>query len=269
MSARISRKRVQGGFSLLELLISVAIFVIISGAAFGLLGTAQKRYQTEGQVLSSFQEGRLALDQIVRDVNDAGYPPLNQFSSPAVPVTQYAVTPVAWNPGYVPLTTCAIGTCTSPGNFDVILEEYDSTSNAMQWIRYQLGGPTGTTLYRGTMPKAAGVDPSTAMTVGAGVMFPYATNVMNNASAAQIAQINAAYPGTFPGGAAVPIFSYNCDTATIPTACTAAGAPYNTPTNIRDIEVTLIIMTQQRDMQSGGIRVVTLNGRGHRINPNQ
>ena len=56
----------------MELLISLGIFIVISGAAFGLLDMAQKRFQTDGQILSSFQQGRLALDQIVRDVNDAG-----------------------------------------------------------------------------------------------------------------------------------------------------------------------------------------------------
>src|ERR1700687_6436776 len=112
---QFSFKRSQGGFTLLELLLSMLIFMIISGAAFGLLNTAQKRFQTDGQILSSFQEGRLALDQIVRDVNDAGFPAQNQFSA-VVPVTNYAATPVAWSPAS-PVTPCAIGTCTTPGNF--------------------------------------------------------------------------------------------------------------------------------------------------------
>jgi prepilin-type N-terminal cleavage/methylation domain-containing protein len=264
MNTQFSFKRGQEGFTLLELLLSMGIFVIISGAAFGLLNTAQKRFQSEGQILSSFQEGRLALDQIVRDVNDAGYPALNQFSA-AVPATSYAATPVAWSPTY-PTTPCSIGTCTTPGNFDLILEEADSTTGNIEWIHYQLGGATGTTLLRGSVVKAAG-DPLAA-TTAAGVMFPYATNVMNNASAAQIAQINAAYPGTFPGGAPVPIFTYTCDTAGVPLPCTAAGGS-NAANNIRDVEVTLIIMTQQRDMQTGQLRIVTLNGRGHRVNPSQ
>jgi prepilin-type N-terminal cleavage/methylation domain-containing protein len=265
MKRQFSLKRSQSGFSLLELLISVGIFVLISGAAFGLLNSAQKRYQTEGQMLSSFQEGRLALDQIVRDVNDAGYPPKNQYSA-AVPVTSYAVTPVAWHPGYIASNPCTIGgSCTNPGDFDLILEGYDSTTGTMQWVRYQL---INKTLYRGTLAKGLAVSPTSQMTVGNGVMFPYATNVMNSASAAEKAAINAAYPGTFPGGADVPVFSYTCDTGTVPTLCTAAGA-FNSPTNVRDVEVTLIIQTQQPDMENRRLRVVSLNGRGHRINPNQ
>jgi len=252
----------QAGFSVLELLLSLSLFIIISGAALSLLNAAQKRFQTEGQLLSSFQEGRLALDMIVRDINDSGYPAANQFGvAPAV--TNYAVTPVAWSP--VSANACAVSVCASPGNFDLILEELDNTSNTMKWIHYQL---VGTTLFRGTVVKGgAGTDPFTA-TTAAGVMFPYATNVMNN-TPAQIALINAAYPGTFPGGAPLPIFTYYCDTPNGPTLCTGAGAAYNLANNIREVEVTLIVLTQQPDMQTKRLRVVTLNGRGHRVNPNQ
>jgi type II secretory pathway pseudopilin PulG len=255
----------QAGFSVLELLLSLSIFIVVSGTALSLLNSAQKRFQTEGQVLSSFQEGRLALDMIVRDVNDSGYPAANQFTAVATPVTSYAVTPVAWSPPSVN-NPCAIGACgVSPGNFDLILEEFNPTTNSMQWIHYQL---IGTTLFRGNADKGvAGTDP-----FGAEVMFPYATNVMNNAPAAQIAQINATYPGTFPGGAPVPIFTYYCDApagAIPPTPlCTAAGAN-NLATNIREVEVTLIVLIQQPDMQTKQLRLVTLNGRGHRVNPKQ
>jgi type II secretory pathway pseudopilin PulG len=264
MNRPISSRARQAGFSLIELLLSVSLFILISGAAFRLLNVAQKSFRTEGQVLSSFQEGRLALDMIVRDVNDSGYPAANQVAA-ATPVTNYAVTPVAFSP---PVNPCAPGACASPTAFDLILEELDNTTNTMRWIHYQL---LGTTLLRGTVVKGAvGTDPLGA-TTGA-VMFPYATNVMNNTSAAQIAQINAAYPGTFPGGAPVPVFTYYCDApagAIPPTPlCTAAGAN-NLATNIREVEVTLIVLTQQPDMQSGRLRLVTLNGRGHRVNPNQ
>ncbi|MDQ1404404.1 MAG: hypothetical protein QOG55_33 [Acidobacteriaceae bacterium] len=252
----------QAGFSVLEMLLSLSLFIIISGAALSLLSMTQKRFQTEGQVLSSFQEGRLALDMIVRDVNDSGYPAANQVKA-ATPVTDYAVTPVAWSP--VP-TPCGVGVCTnSPTNFDLILEEFDPTSNTMKWIHYQL---VGTTLWRGTVVKGVAATDPWAATTAAGVMFPYATNVMNN-TPLQIPAINAAYPGTFPGGAPVPIFTYYCDVPGGPPAlCTGAGAN-NLATNIREVEVTLIVLTQQPDMQTRRLRVVTLNGRGHRVNPNQ
>jgi prepilin-type N-terminal cleavage/methylation domain-containing protein len=147
----------QRGFSLLELLTAAAIFLILCGAAFGLLAVTQRSYQTESQVLSAFQEARLGLDQIVRDVNIAGYPPAGQFSE-TPPVTQYASTPVAWAPGYLSGTPCTIGIagCATPGDFDLIIEaNIDSQQDAIsgvedvEWVRYQLQGKT---LYRGVVP---------------------------------------------------------------------------------------------------------------------
>jgi prepilin-type N-terminal cleavage/methylation domain-containing protein len=262
MTSSPSYRCTQAGFSLIELLLSVSLFVIISGTAFDLLNTAQKRFQSEGQVLSSFQEGRLALDQIVRDVNDSGFPARNQFSVASPAVTSYAATPVAWSPSY-PTTSCAISACSSPANFDLILEEYNSATATVQWIHYELNG---TTLFRGAVDKSAATDPLTASSA-TGVLFPYATNVVNNATSSEIAAINAAYPGTFPGGNPVPIFTYYCDAGGTPALCSSAGT-YNSPQNIREVEVTLIVIAQQPDMQTGRLRLITLNGRGRRVNPN-
>ena len=258
----------QTGFTLIELMISVAIFIAISGAIFGLLGQSQKSFQTESQVLSAFQEARLGLDQIVRDANASGYPPRNHFDvAPAA--DQYTAGPLGWAPGYPApclIGTAGGGTCTTPGDFDVIFEG-DVDGSGVKWIRYQL---QGTTLFRGVANKTVGGDPDAATNAASGVLLPYVTNVVNNPGAAQIAQFQAAYPGMFPGGVAQPIFQYTCDTAGGTVLCTdpAAGAS-NSPVNVRDIEIRLIVMTTQRDAQTSKLRLVEMNGRGHRINPNQ
>lgn len=260
----------QKGFTLLEVLAAAAIFIIVCSAMFGLLNTSQKRYQTDSQVLDSFQDARLALDQIVQDANGAGYPPYSNFSNPNPACLPTAVcltfvnSPIAWSPAYV-VTPCLIGTagggtCTTPGDFDVIFEEQTSNGNPIQWIRYQLNG---TTLSRGITNKIVG-NPA-AMAVS-----PYITNVMNNASAAQIATFRASYPSMFPGGNPVPIFQYYCPNpagapATI--LCQNAGAN-NSPQNVVDVEITLILRTPQKDATSKAPRLVELNGLGHRVNPN-
>jgi hypothetical protein len=43
---------------------------------------------------------------------------------------------------------------------------------------------------------------------------------------------------------------------------------YNTPRNIRDVVITLIVATPQIDLQTQRIKLVELSGRGHRLNPN-
>ncbi len=257
-----SRNSPQFGFTLIELITALGIFLLVCAAAFTLLASSQQRYQTESQVLNSFQEARLALDQIVRDVNDAGYPPPTYAGTDP---TKFASTPFAWSPNYTVPTTCTIdGSCITPGDFDIIIETnprpQDPTSQ-VQWIRYQL---QETTLMRGAALKQPGNDPAIDT---AAFLAPLVQNVVNNSSATQIAQFQAAYPGMFPTGNPVPIFSYTCDAGNVPLACPAAGTN-NSPANIRDVVVTLIVAAPLPDATTGQPRIVQLVGRGRRINPN-
>jgi prepilin-type N-terminal cleavage/methylation domain-containing protein len=268
----------QRGFTLIELLVALGIFLIVTGAAFTLLGSSQNRYRTESQVLTSFQEARLGLDQIVRDINDSGYPPPT-FNN-GLP-NLYASTPFAWSPGYSANNPCQIvtggsGPCVTPGDFDVIIETNPNPQDPtcvpncpVQWIRYQLP-PGGTTLMRGVVNKTAGDDPASD-TSAAGVLVPFVQNVVNNVCPAQIPTCQTAYPGLFSGGP-VPVFSYICDTPTTPQSpaplCSNAISD-NSPTNIRDVTVTLIVAAPLPDATTGQPRLVMLNGRGRRINPNQ
>jgi prepilin-type N-terminal cleavage/methylation domain-containing protein len=262
--------RGQIGFTLLELLFAMTIFLVICGAIFGLLNLAQKNYGNETRMSGSFQEARLAIDQIVRDFNQAGYPGQGMFST-LPPQSQYAVGPVAWDPGYstapgaaVPcvIGTAGGGTCVTPGDFDLIIETQTDPLAGVNWIRYQL---VNGTLYRSVTPKIAGADP-VAATSAAGVMVPFLNNVMNNASGAQISEIIATYPAMFPGGIPVPIFQYTCDNGAGTTPCPAAGGA-NSPYNIRDVDITLIVETPVRDTQTLQLKLVELYGRGHRLNP--
>jgi len=135
MSRTRNEKR-DRGFTLIELLAALGIFLLITGAAFTLLTSSQQRYQSDSQVLTSFQEARLGLDQIVRDVNDAGFPPPSFFITGYS--TQSTIAPFAWSQaaGYSTSPGSAVpcligtgggGTCTTstdlaPGDFDIIVE---------------------------------------------------------------------------------------------------------------------------------------------------
>jgi type II secretory pathway pseudopilin PulG len=245
------------------MLVSMAIFLVICGSAFTLLGVSQQRYATESQVVNSFQEARLGLDQIVRDVNDSGYPPPNQFEFTPQPQS-VAVSPVAWSPGYPALSTqCTIGvTCVTPWIDGMFIETNPTPqvpNSTVQYIRYHL---IGNTLYRGVFPKN-GADPYSS--INDNQLVPFVQNVMNEASAAQIAQINLAYPNMFPGGTPVPLFTYLCDSPSGPQNCTAPGVS-GVPTNIRSVLITLIVATPSPDPQTGKMRVLELTGQGSRIN---
>ncbi|HKW32184.1 MAG TPA: prepilin-type N-terminal cleavage/methylation domain-containing protein [Candidatus Acidoferrum sp.] len=288
------RAKYERGFTLIEMLAALGIFLLITGAAFTLLTSSQQRYQTESQVLSSFQEARLGLDQMVRDIDDAGFPPPSYLASGNPNPFNYVTSaPFAWSTGAGYFTNpCQIGTggggsCTTsvagdlaPGDFDIIIETEPNPLDPscapacqVQWIRYQLGGPNGTTLLRGMVPKVAGSDPDTAF-AGANAPAPFVQNVVNNSPNLQIGQfqLSTAYPTLFPAGASVPIFQYVCDTPSVPQSppqpCPSAAAD-NSPANIRDVMITLIIAAPLPDATSGRPRLIQLEGRGRRINPNQ
>ena len=50
----------QQGFTLIELMVSTAIFVLLSGAIFALLAPAQMQFQNQSQIVSAFEEARLS-----------------------------------------------------------------------------------------------------------------------------------------------------------------------------------------------------------------
>jgi prepilin-type N-terminal cleavage/methylation domain-containing protein len=292
-----SIKKREHGFTLIEMLVALGIFLLVTGAAFTLLTSSQQQYQTENQLLNSFQEARLGLDQMVRDINDAGFPPPSYLASPTPPspYDYLASVPFAWSAGAgyfanpCQIQTGGGGTCTTaaggfaPGDFDIIIETNPDPSRdpacaptcPVQWIRYQLGGPNGTTLMRGAANKQAGQDPDT-FTTNAGLV-PFVENVVNNSPNLQIGQfqLSAAYPVLFPAGAPVPIFQYTCDTPisapqNAPTSCPGLGnSPDNSPANIRDVVIALIVAAPTPDSTTGRPRLVQLAGRGRRINPNQ
>jgi prepilin-type N-terminal cleavage/methylation domain-containing protein len=256
----------QRGFTLPELLVSSVVFLLMAAAAFSLLATSSKRFKTDSEVLTSFQEARLGIDQISRDIADGGFPPHNHFNNlnATTPTTSYAATPFAWAPGY-PAPCTVGGSCTVPNGFDLIIEtDYDGTG--VKWIRYQL--PAGqTTLYRAVVPKTTG-DPDAA-TNSATVLLPYIQNVMNNATGAQIAAIQAVYPTMFPGGTAVPVFTYTLfdqPSSALVGGCTSVA---QTPCNIRDVDIVLIVQSLDPDKQTQILRLVELHGLAHRLNPNQ
>src|ERR1700740_191138 len=113
--------------------------------------------------------------------------------------------------------------CVSPAEDGMFIETNPTpqiAGSTVQYIRYKLGdtSATNTTLFRGVIPKP---DPVTDpyLNIPTNTLVPFVQNVMNQASAAQIAQINAQYPNMFPGGNPVPIFTYMCDTPNGPKDC--------------------------------------------------
>jgi prepilin-type N-terminal cleavage/methylation domain-containing protein len=244
MSAPL-RPQAERGFTLLELIIAMGIFLIICAVMFELLNLAQKKYRSETQVTASYQDARLALDQIVRDVNVSGFPAAGMFTVLPGNPSAYAVSPAAWTPGY-PSSSCTLGsggTCLTPSDNDLILETRLTGDTNVSWIWYHLD-TISLTLYREVVAKTSG--DAYSMVNSAGSATAFLKYVVNNP--------------------AQPLFQYTCDTSTGVAPCASAGV-YNSPKNIRDVDVTIIVRTPQVDPQTQSLTLVELFGRGHRTNP--
>lgn len=240
------------GFSLVEILVVVLVFTVVTGAVFGLLNMAQQRYRAESELLDAFQGARIALDEMTRDIHAAGYPSIKSLSPAQAAANPTAVAfPFAWNPNYP--VACVVGAgCRIPGNFDVIVEaDIDpENANGVEWIRYSL---QNNTLLRGVATKQVGADPAVATQAA---LVPYVENVMNNCAPADMARIQASYPAMFPGNLPVPVFRYSIQ----------PGKPSN-PQFIREVDITLVVMSPSLDPKTRQPRVITLTGLVRRINP--
>ena len=70
----LSRPATASGFSLLELMIVVVLVLIVTGAIFNVINLTTARSATEQTKLDMFQEAREFMDQMSRDLRQAGYP---------------------------------------------------------------------------------------------------------------------------------------------------------------------------------------------------
>ena len=91
-------KRTSAGFTLLELLISLLILAVVSGAVFEQINRMQKRSSAEAMKLDLNQQAREFLDQTVRDLHMAGYPAASMYSNPLASPSKVAAGLVSVSP---------------------------------------------------------------------------------------------------------------------------------------------------------------------------
>jgi len=76
-SKRAKRAR---GFSMLEMVISVAVLFVLTGAVFQQIIAMQRKSIAEGAKVDTTQQAREFVDQMVRDLHMAGYPKASMYS---------------------------------------------------------------------------------------------------------------------------------------------------------------------------------------------
>jgi prepilin-type N-terminal cleavage/methylation domain-containing protein len=108
---RQKRNSKQSGFSLVELLIALAVMSIVIGVTLNGVNRAQKRNASESMKLDMTQQAREGLDQIVRDLHQAGYPSPSMYASVTSGGNNYAFS-------IGPLTTGVQSDVTFEGDVD-------------------------------------------------------------------------------------------------------------------------------------------------------
>jgi prepilin-type N-terminal cleavage/methylation domain-containing protein len=71
----------QAGFSMVEMLVVIAVLTIVMGALFQQIDGMQKRYKAEESKLDLAQESREFMDQLVRDLHSSGYPNAKMYGT--------------------------------------------------------------------------------------------------------------------------------------------------------------------------------------------
>jgi prepilin-type N-terminal cleavage/methylation domain-containing protein len=144
-SKRNSTAAKQHGFSLLELLLVIAILSLIVGAVFSQMGDAQRRLNAEEMKLGDFQEARDFVDQFFRDINQAGtpnirmYDPTQTFTPALLSQTSYS-----WASPYINDSRFAIG-LVRIDNSSITFEGSVNGTGTVQSVTYQING-SGTCL---------------------------------------------------------------------------------------------------------------------------
>jgi prepilin-type N-terminal cleavage/methylation domain-containing protein len=136
------------GFSIVEMMVSVAVMTVILGGIFEVVGVINQRTVTEQAKLDMFQEAREFVDQMSRDLHQAGYPNLHNYALTGV-LTATPVTHDALN---------AVGIVfVGPG--DLWFEGDMDGNGSVEVVRYHLDTSTGNgcpCLKRSELPKITG-----------------------------------------------------------------------------------------------------------------
>jgi prepilin-type N-terminal cleavage/methylation domain-containing protein len=151
----------QRGFSLLELLLVIAILSLIVGAVFSQMGDAQRRLNAEEMKLGDFQQARDFVDQFFRDINQAGTPNIRMYD-PTVVANGFDVTNQT---SLMNNSRLAVG-LVSIDNNSITFEGSVNGTGTVQSVTYMKNGSGGTTctlcLQRSQVDKVTGSSLSVA-----------------------------------------------------------------------------------------------------------
>lgn len=248
----------QQGFSLVEMMISMLVLLVVVGAVLQLMSQSQQRAVATATVQDATSMLRDSVDQMVRDIRLAGYPPPNSYPCPPPVGATYGACLTYLNSGYI------AGGILVANPYAIRFEADTDGDNVAEMFNYELQVPTG-----GAAGGCAG------LTENADLSSPTLMRsvVVKNAD------------GTVPAADFYPFLENvrNCTLSTAifiycpaPTAAAPAGCPTMTaflastlpaPRNTRLVMIRLQVQSALRDPQTGQFMNVEQFGLAERINP--
>jgi prepilin-type N-terminal cleavage/methylation domain-containing protein len=221
----ISRRKqaAQSGFSLIEMMVAVAVLTIIMGAVFGSINRAQQISSSEQAKVDLTQQAREFMDQLTRDLRSTGYPNWRNMDPTSVagsPTSQYNA------PGLIKIDSGALW----------FAGDVDGTTNPLgtpvvKMIRYDIAtdGPNCPCLRRTEFLRNGG-DP------------------VADASSPGVAVAQMEIQGVQNGSVADPIFTAFDPTTGVPVALPVDFTNNaNTLASVNSLKVVLAVQSQQKD----------------------
>ena len=252
------------GFSLLELMVVVAILSIVMGAIFTTINDGFKKYRVEEARLNITQQSREFLDQIVRDLHSAGYPSVKMYTPAAI-----GVVPAAYNNQYVAQGLVAVSSS------NIMFEGDVDGSGVVQSIRYTLNadanGNCPCTMLRSAVPKVAGAPTAQATnyntqlqnvinSLPGGAAYPIAGTTVFGSGQAPVA--NDALYATYKGVAVFTFFDNAGNTVAVPADLVGANlaAGQAAAANVRIVSIALNMLSPDQDLQTKIRMSVSMRG---------
>ena len=137
----------QQGFSLLEVLVAVAILGIVSAGVLSQMDLAVQRSSAEQTKVENFQEARDFVDQFFRNINQIGFPNLRTADTTSIGWSPSLVkqTTYSWASQYINDNRFAMGLVKIDAN-EIRFEADTNGDGNVQSIVYKVNGSTSCTL---------------------------------------------------------------------------------------------------------------------------
>ncbi len=248
--------RKQRGFTLIEMMVAMAVLLIIVGGVFQLLSQSQQRYVTTSTAQEATAMIRDALDQMIYEMRLAGNPPTGSYPA--------GIIIAGTNENFVSTG----GGFLAAADYAVQFESDLDGDGQVEVIDYAIEVPTGW-----------GGDACAGLTANADLTVP----TLMRSVVAKNADGTAVVPDPQPFldnimncrlNPPVAIFTYcpappTAGPAGCPDISTSPGTVLGFPGNTRIVLINLQVQTAVRDPQTGQFQQMEFLGMAQRVNPDR